>query len=169
MILRTWKKEDAESYFQINQNPKVIEFLRGSLTKEQVDYFIDGANQQMDQYGYTLWATELKKTGELMGFIGLNYTDWPAHFTPAVEIGWRLDSQFWGKGYATEGAKASLEYGFNQCSLKEIVSFTVSDNTRSIHVMEKAGMMKDLRGDFAHPMLDPDHRLSKQVLYRIKK
>jgi RimJ/RimL family protein N-acetyltransferase len=167
LILRTWKKEDAEAYFKINQDPKVIELLGGPLTLEQINDFISVMNSQVDKQGYTLWAVESKETGALMGFIGLNYTDWESHFTPAVEVGWRLGSQFWGKGYATEGAKASLDYGFKQCGLKEIVSFTVSANVRSIRVMEKIGLKRDINGDFAHPKLPVDHPLSQHILYRL--
>jgi RimJ/RimL family protein N-acetyltransferase len=167
LILRTWVKEDAAPYFQINQDPKVTEFLPGPLTMEQVKDFIPAVNSHGDKHGYTLWACCLKQTGELMGFIGLNYTEWKSHFTPAVEVGWRLGSQYWGKGFATEGAKASLEYGFKQCGLKEIVSFTVPANIRSIRVMEKIGLRRDLNGDFAHPKLASDHPLSKHVLYRL--
>lgn len=110
LILRTWRKEDADPYFQINQDPKVIEFLPKALTMEQVNDFIPAVNSHQDKHGYTLWAACLKETEELMGFIGLNYTTFESDFTPAVEVGWRLGSQYWGKGYATEGAKASLEY-----------------------------------------------------------
>ncbi len=168
LILRTWKKEDAAPYFQINQDPKVIEFLPGPLTMEQVNDFILTVNSHQDKNGYTLWAACLKETGELMGFIGLNYTDWASHFTPAVEVGWRLGSQFWGKGYATEGAKACLEYGFKKYGLKEIISFTVPANIRSIHVMEKIGLKRDLNGNFAHPKLAKDHPLSQHILYRLR-
>ena len=167
LILRTWEKEDARSYFQINQDPKVIELLRGPLTMEQVNDFTSAMNNQGDKHGYTLWAVELKETGELMGFIGLNYPDWESHFTPAVEVGWRLGSQFWSKGYATEGAKTCLEYGFKKCGLKEIISFTVPSNVRSIRVMEKIGLKRDLNGDFAHPKLATDHPLSQHILYRL--
>jgi len=167
LILRTWKKEDAQGYFQINQDPKVIEFLRGPLTIEQVNDFIPAVNSYGDKHGYTLWAACLKETVELIGFICLNYTDWESHFTPAVEVGWRLGSQYWGKGFATEGAKASLEYGFKQCGLKEIISFTVPANIRSIRVMEKIGLKRDVNGDFAHPKSPADHKLSHHVLYRL--
>lgn len=167
LILRTWTAEDAETYFQINQDHKVIEFLLGPLSMERVNDFISAANKHYHKYGYTLWAAELKKTGQLMGFIGLNYTDWESHFTPAVEVGWRLGSQYWGKGYATEGAKASLDYGFKECGLKEIVSFTVPVNVRSIRVMEKIGLKRDINGDFIHPKLPADHPLSHHVLYRL--
>jgi RimJ/RimL family protein N-acetyltransferase len=168
LILRTWKNEDVNAYYQINQDPKVIELLRGPLTMEQVNDFIPAVNKHQEKHGYTLWAVELKETGELMGFIGLNYTDWESHFTPAVEVGWRLGSQYCGTGYATEGAKASLDYGFKQCGLKEIVSFTVPANVRSIRVMEKIGLKRDLHGDFAHPKLAADHPLSRHILYRLR-
>lgn len=167
LILRTWSKEDADPYFKINQDPKVIEFLLGPLTMEKVNDFIHAVNKHQDTHGYTLWAAELKETGELMGFIGLSYTTFKSHFTPAVEVGWRLGSQFWGKGYATEGAKACLEYGFKQRGLKEIISFTVPANIRSLRVMEKIGLKRIVNGDFAHPKLATDHPLSKHVLYRL--
>ena len=169
LILRAWKEEDANAYFHINQDPKVIEFLRGSLTMEQVHDSILAANAHGDKHCYTLWAVELKETGELIGFTGLNYTDWESHFTPAVEVGWRFGSQYWGKGYATEGALGSLDYGFNKIGLKEIVSFTVPANKRSIRVMEKIGMKRDFDGDFAHPKLAANHPLLQHILYRIQK
>ena len=169
LILRTWKKEDEDEYYRINQDPKVLEFLRGPLTMQQVKDFINFVNQQFEKIGYTLWAAEEKSSGKLMGFIGLDPLKWEAPFGPCVEIGWRLGSEFWGKGYATEGAKAALDYGFNKCGLNEIVSFTVPANIRSLRIMEKIGMHRDLKGDFAHPKLPADHPLSRHVLYRLKK
>lgn len=218
LILRTWRESDAESFFQINQDPRVIEFIRGPITMEQIQNFIKGANEHHEKFGYSLWAAELKDTGmlpkaseqelifegalgktnpsaaeymdifeerrrdltqkspkrsivqdSLIGFIGLNFLEWETPFTPAVEIGWRLGSQYWGNGYATEGAKACLEYGFKICNLKEIIALTVPDNKRSIHLMEKLGMKRDPENDFAHPKLAPDHKLSKHILYRIAK
>ena len=169
VILRTWEDDDVDAYYRINQDPKVIELLRGPLTMQEAKDFIAFVNQQFDKIGYTLWAAEEKYSGKLMGFIGLDPLKWEAPFGPCVEIGWRLGSEYWEKGYATEGAKAALEYGFKKCGLKEIVSFTVPANIRSIRVMEKIGMQRDLSGDFAHPKLSPDHKLSKHVLYRIKR
>jgi len=167
LILRTWKQEDIDPYFRINQDPKVIEFLRGPLTLDEVNAFVSNVNNQQEKYGYTLWAVEVKQTGTFIGFIGLNYTNWESHFTPAVEIGWRLDSKSWGQGYATEGAKAALDFAFNKMNLQEIVSFTVPDNKRSIQVMERIGLKRDLNGDFEHPKLPKDHRLLKHILYRL--
>lgn len=168
LILRPWLFEDKEAYFLINQDPQVLAFLPGALTREQVRIFTDNQNQQLQEKGYTLWAVELKENAAFIGFIGLNYVSMPVHFAPAVEIGWRLGSAYWGKGYATEGAKAALDYAFNQCHLDEVVAFTVPANSRSRKVMERLGMKEDTQGGFAHPKLASDHPLSQHVLYRIK-
>jgi RimJ/RimL family protein N-acetyltransferase len=167
LVLRTWQKQDADAYFQINQDQKVIEFLPRSLTMEQVNDFIPAVNHHGERHGYTLWAAELKETGELMGFIGLNYTDWNPTLLRQLKWVGGLDLSIGGKGFATEGAKASLDYGFKQCGLKEIVSFTVPANVRSLRVMEKIGLKRDVNGDFAHPKLAADHKLSHHVLYRL--
>lgn len=170
LILRTWQEEDTLPYFQINQDPKVIEFLSGgAMTMDEVKNFIATMNQQFVKFKYTLWAVEEKSSGKLIGWIGLNRPTWKAHFTPCVEIGWRLGSKYWNKGYATEGAKAALKYGFETFDLNEIIAFTVPKNLRSIKVMEKIGMKRDLKGDFMHPKLPSDHKLSQHILYRIQK
>jgi RimJ/RimL family protein N-acetyltransferase len=173
LYLRTWQPLDAQPYWAINQDPRVIEFLRGPLTMEQVNQFITTVNLHQEKLGFTLWAAELKQSGELIGYIGLNDTDlfepYGAPFTPAVEVGWRLGSQYWGNGYATEGAKAALVFGFNTIGLDEIVSFAVPMNYRSIRVMEKIDLQRDWQGDFRHPKLALDHPLSQHVLYRLKR
>ncbi|MBU0743923.1 MAG: GNAT family N-acetyltransferase [Gammaproteobacteria bacterium] len=170
LVLRTWKDDDILPYFKINQDPKVIEFLSGgAMTMDEVKTFIDLMNQQFIKFKYTFWAIEEKSSGKLIGWIGLNQPGWQAHFTPCIEIGWRLGSEYWGKGYASEGAKAALKYGFKEIGLKEIIAFTVPANLRSIKVMEKIGMCRDLDGDFAHPKLPAGHPLSLCILYRIQK
>ena len=169
LILRTWKEEDVEPYFLINQDPKVLECLIGPLTIEQIRDFIARMNTQQDERNYTLWAAELKTSKQMIGFIGLNYNARESNFTPAVEVGWRLGSQYWGHGYAPEGARACLDYGFNKIGPEEIVSFTVPSNTKSLRVMEKIGLKRDFKNDFAHPNLPHDHRLSQHVLYLLTK
>lgn len=165
LFLRSWVEKDIEPFYQINQDPKVIEYLVGPLSHQEVQSYIDSKNAQAETRGYTIWAAELKDSHDLIGFIGLNYTDWGANYTPMVEIGWRLGSQHWGKGLATEGANAALNHGFKTVGLNEIVSFTVPENTRSIKVMKKIGLNYAL--EFNHPKLPLDHRLSKHVLYRL--
>jgi RimJ/RimL family protein N-acetyltransferase len=169
LILRTWHDTDIDAYWRINQDSEVIELVREPMSRKEAEEFTTLANQQFATQGYTLWAAEEKASGKLTGFIGLNAVNWKKPFGPAVEIGWRLGREFWQQGYATEGATAVLEFGFTHCGLQEIIAFTVPQNKRSIRVMEKIGMHRDMQGDFAHPKLPPDHKLSKHVLYKIKK
>ena len=123
-------------------------------------------NQQFYLKSYTLFAAELIECGTLAGFVGLNEVTFKEAFTPAVEIAWRLGAGFWGKGYATEAAKAVLEYGLKVLDLRSIVAFSVPENKRSLRVMEKIGLCRDYRGDFSHPSLPVSHRLSRHCLYR---
>ncbi len=169
LILRTWNDDDLENYYQINQDQKVTEFLLVTPTMEQVKEFMHGMNEQYKELNYTLFAAVEKSSHALIGFIGLNPPKWESHFTPCVEIGWRLGSKYWGMGYATEGAEAVLAYGFDQCHLNEIVSFTVHENIRSRRVMEKLSMEHDSADDFNHPLVPVDHKLLKHVLYRINR
>ncbi len=167
LMLRDWHDNDLEAFTAINQDPKVLAFLPGPWTKEMCQDRMKLFNDLLKEHGFTWWAVELKQTGQLVGAVGLITPPWEAHFTPCVEIGWRLGYQYWGQGYATEAAQAVLRYGFEKCGLKEIVSFTVPKNKASIRVMEKIGMHRDLQGDFYHPRLPADHPLSLHVLYRI--
>lgn len=169
LILRKWREEDLESFYAINKDPKVIEFLKGEMTFEECKNFIAAKNQNIEKMGFGLWAVAIKETSEMIGFVGLNPPDFESHFTPCVEVGWRLSSRHWGNGYAVEAARAALKIGFENFGLKEIVSFTVPANLRSISVMKKIGMTQDLHGDFHHPKLPLYHPLSKHILYRLQK
>lgn len=147
----------------------MIEFLPGPMTLAQVQAFIESHNAMYARHQTCYFAAEVKATGDLAGFIGLKYQDFDQPFAPCYELGWRLASRYWGKGYATEGAFAAMHHGFDMLGLDEIVSFTVSANTRSRSVMERLGMRRDVNADFAHPALPAGHRLSRHVLYRIQR
>ena len=168
LILRLWHDEDAEPYYLINQDLKVLEFLPRSLSMSEVRQFIADQNKTFLEHGYTLWAVEEKKTEAMIGFVGLDNVTSLLPFAPAVEIGWRLGSQYWGQGYATEAARAVIDYGFQKLGLDEIVSCTARGNVRSMRVMEKIGMKRDVGGDFAHSKLPKENPLSPHVLYRMK-
>ena len=169
LLLREWEAQDLQPFANINQDPKVMEFMPSLLTLEETSNWINKIKQHFVKYGYGYWVVTLKNTKELIGYTGLNVPSYESHFTPCVEISWRIASQHWGKGYATEAAQAVLKNGFEKYNLKEIVSLTVPANKRSIRVMEKIGMKRDLSGDFHHPILPKEHSLSKHVLYRILK
>ena len=150
LILRPWRDADREPFARITADPRVMEFFPAVLTREQSDALIDRCDAHYREHGFTFFAAELRATGELIGFIGLARTPMP-HFAPLVEIGWRLGFEHWNRGLATEGARAALQYGFEQLNLPEIVAFTATANVRSRRVMEKLGMMRDPADDFDHP------------------
>jgi 3-dehydroquinate dehydratase/shikimate dehydrogenase len=170
LILRPWQEADLEPFAQLNADPRVREYFPRVLSHQQSDASVKLFSDHIQRHGWGLWAASLIQTGEFIGFIGLQKVDFQAPFnklSPAVEIGWRLAFNHWGKGYATEGAIAALQYGFEALSLKEIVSFTAVPNMRSRHVMEKIGMSHDPKDDFNHPKLQEGHKLCRHVLYRI--
>jgi RimJ/RimL family protein N-acetyltransferase len=150
----------------MNADPAVMEFFPAPLTRVESDALVDRILAHFSARGFGVSAAELKATGEFIGFIGLAVPRFEAHFTPCVEIGWRLAAAHWGTGLATEGATAVLDYAFGTLGLREIVSFTSAVNMRSRKVMEKIGMTRNPADDFDHPNLPEGHWLSRHVLYR---
>jgi RimJ/RimL family protein N-acetyltransferase len=166
--LRTWRQEDREPFARMNADPRVMEFFPGVLARTESDAGADRIEAHFKRHGFGWFAVELRGSGEFIGFTGLAVPSFEAHFTPCVEIGWRLLREHWGLGYATEGAGAALQYGFETLRISEIVSFTVPANLRSRRVMEKLGMKHDPDGDFEHPGLPEGHPLRRHVLYRTR-
>ncbi len=164
--LRSWRPADREPFAQLNGDPLVMAHFPAILSRAESDALLDRLAQNLNRRGFGFWAVEEQATGQLIGFVGLNIPGFEAHFTPAVEVGWRLARPFWGQGYATEAARCALKHGFEQLGLTEIVSFTVPDNWRSRAVMERLGMTHNPQEDFDHPLL-PGHRLERHVLYRL--
>jgi RimJ/RimL family protein N-acetyltransferase len=150
----------------MNADPRVMEHFPDVLTGEQSDGLIERIEAGFEANGYGLWALEVRASGELAGFAGLVMPSFEAHFTPAVEVGWRLARSAWGQGYATEAAQAALAFGFEEVGLSEIVSFTSAGNARSRAVMERLGMTHDPDDDFDHPGFREGGPLRRHVLYR---
>lgn len=166
LLLRQWREADKAAFAAMNADPVVMEFFPSTLSREKSDRLADQLAAYFISDGMTFWAVDEKASGELIGFVGLvPVTDLP--FAPAVEIGWRLRRESWGKGYASEAARAALAVGFGQLGLDEIVSFAVVGNMRSRSVMERIGMVHDRGGDFDHPALPEGHGFRRHVLYRI--
>lgn len=169
LILRTWLDNDLQPMLAINQDPKVMEYFPSLQDLEMTKNFIDKVNAHFEKHSYSLYATVRKDTGEFIGFIGLLIADFDAHFTPATEIGWRLSSKHWGQGFATEGAKAVLDYAFRELKIPEIVSFTAEGNAKSVKVMQKIGLRHNENDDFDHQKLDDTNPLKRHVLYRLNR
>lgn len=166
LILRHWRQSDRPPFARLNADARVMEFLPRILSKLESDSVADRIEAHFQQHGFGLYAAERRSDGNFIGFIGLNVPLFHAAFTPCVEIGWRLAFEYWGQGYATEGAREVMRFGFEVLELPEVVSFTVPANIRSVRVMEKLGMTHDPDDDFDHPRVPVGHPLRRHMLYR---
>jgi RimJ/RimL family protein N-acetyltransferase len=146
-----------------------MEFFPGPLDRAESDALAGRIRDHLARHGFGLWAVEARGVADFIGFVGLSVPSFQAPFTPCVEIGWRLAHEHWGRGYATEAARAALAFGFRDLALEEIVSFTVPMNRRSRRVMERLGMTRSAADDFEHPALPEGHALRPHVLYRLRR
>jgi ribosomal-protein-alanine N-acetyltransferase len=167
LLLRPWGVADREYFAVINADPRVMQYFPKTLSREESDTLADILEAAFQANGYGVWAVEVPGVAPFVGFVGLNRPRFEAHFTPCVEIGWRIGAEYWNRGYATEAAHAALMFGFETVGLPEIVAFTVPANTPSRRVMEKIGMMHNPDDDFDHPSMPEGHPLRRHVLYRI--
>jgi len=167
LILRRWRPADSASFAALNADPAVMEYLPATLSSAESAALIERIEVSFDIHGYGLWAVEVPDEADCIGFIGLSPVDFDVFFAPTVEVGWRLARSFWGRGFATEGARAAIAFGFDQCGLPEVVSFTAQGNLRSRAVMERLGMRRDPAEDFDHPLLAKSDPLRRHVLYRL--
>jgi RimJ/RimL family protein N-acetyltransferase len=168
LLLRGWRDEDGAAFAEMSADPTVMQYLvplsdRGS----SVEAWVARARAHWDEHGFGQWVVELPGAARFIGVIGLGIVSYEAAFTPAVEVAWRLARAYWGHGYATEAARAALDYGFGELGLSEIVALTVPANQRSRRVMERLGMTRSPGDDFDHPRV-PEGPLQRHVLYRLR-
>jgi ribosomal-protein-alanine N-acetyltransferase len=166
-VLRRWQHSDREPFAAMNADPQVMEHFRTTLTKVESDAMVDRIDARFEEHGFGLWALEVAETGQFIGFTGLSVPRFEAHFTPAVEIGWRLARSSWGHGYASEAARCALDFAFENLGLSEVVSFTSRTNRRSQAVMDRIGMANDPTDDFDLPWVEEGHPLRRHVLWRM--
>jgi RimJ/RimL family protein N-acetyltransferase len=168
LVLRQWRDDDLAPFAELNADPEVMLHFPSVLTRAQSDAFALGARTHIATLGWGLWAVEVLDEAPFIGFVGLSRPRFEAHFTPAVEIGWRLAREHWGNGYATEAARAATSFAFDKLGLEEILSFTTVANEPSRRVMERLGMTHDPADDFDHPLLAHGHPQRRHVLYRLR-
>lgn len=164
--LRQWQKGDWQPFAELNADPVVMEYFPETLGEEQSKEMALKLQALISERGWGLWATEEKASARFIGFVGLHEPSPELFFSPCVEIGWRLAKDFWGKGYATEAAKAVLRLTFEQLRMKEIYSFTSIHNLKSIAVMERLHMTNTGQ-NFQHPKIEEGHWLREHVLYKL--
>lgn len=167
LYLRQWMPADREPFAALNADPRVMAFFPACLGRGESDALADRCQALLQERGWGLWATELKATGEFIGFVGLNVPSAALPCSPCVEIAWRLAFAHWGKGLATEAARKVLDIGFNTLNLPEIVTFTTHQNLRSRAVMERLQMRPS--GQFEHPLLPVESALRRHCLYRLSR
>jgi len=167
LILRDWKDSDREPWASMGRDPEVMRHLGPPMTRGQADAGFERAQGQIARDGFGFWAVERKADGRFLGFLGPKNTTFDAHFTPNIELGWRLSRDAWGQGLATEGARAARDWAFQNIDTDEVIAITVPGNLGSQAVMRKIGLERDLAGDFDHPNLAEDDPLRPHVLFRL--
>lgn len=165
LILRPWRESDLELFAEQNADAEVMHFLNGTLSRGESDAYVRRAEQHLADFGYCKWAVEAPGVSALIGAVGLTRVKFEASFTPAVEVAWRLNRRFWGRGYATEAAQASIRDGFERICLDEIVAMTALENIASTRVMERAGMTRMI--EFDHPNIGLGNPSRRHILYRV--
>lgn len=164
--LRQWRSSDYPIFAKMNADPKVMQYFPQLLTPKLSDKIAHKCQQLIKDKGWGFWAVSLKASDSFIGMVGLNETHTDMPFAPSVEIGWRLHKDYWGQGYATEAARAALDFAFDELSLEEVVAFTAVINKHSQLIMQRIGM-NNTQDNFYHPALERNHRLAEHILYRI--
>jgi ribosomal-protein-alanine N-acetyltransferase len=168
LTLRPFREADLSGLAALCADPETMRYFPETLDWNGSVRLADRIKAHFDTHGFGPWSVAVKDGPRYVGFVGLMVPAFAAHFTPCVEVGWRLARDAWGQGYATEGARAALAHGFDELGLEEIVSMTVPANLRSRRVMERLGMTRDPADDFDHPALPEGHPLRRHVLYRLR-
>ena len=166
LLLRPFADGDLAPFAALNADADVRRYYPTRLTREDSDRLGETLRQKMAERGWGTWVVQSGESG-FCGVVGLSSPDYDTPFTPCVEIGWTLARDYWGRGYATEAARAVLRFAITELGLDEVVSFTTHANQRSRAVMQRLGMTRDFRGDFDHPLVPLGHPYRPHVLYRL--
>jgi len=181
--LRSWRESDFEPHVMWEADHRVNEFLpflgaprTEEASREQIARFLATPAEKRQEWArewvratnqkqYPEWAVEVSGIANVIGAIGFAMDTFESDFTPCVEIGWRFAPEYWGKGYATEAARAALSYGFTTLGLSEIFSMSALGHRRSFALMERIGLR--YVKDFEFPTLPEDHHLRPYALYKL--
>lgn len=165
LILRSWTPNDKNPFAEMNGNSTVMKYFPSILSPDESNAFLERINAEIEETGFGLYAVEIKKSGEFIGFIGFHRFTFDVPFAPNWEIGWRISDKFWHKGYATEGALACIKYAREKRLCKKIYSFTATENIASEKVMKRIGMTFEML--FLHPALPDGDWLKEHKLYSL--
>jgi RimJ/RimL family protein N-acetyltransferase len=162
--LRQWQESDFEPYAAMNADPEVMRWFLAPMSRDESRGQFDRLRSALDKRGWGVWAVEVD--GTLAGMVGLDVPRWQLPCSPCTEVLWRLRREFWGRGIASAAAAEAIDHGFTKLGLEAIIAITTPPNVRSIRLMERLGLVRDLAGDFDHPAVPAGHPLRRHVLYR---
>lgn len=166
LVLRQWREEDLPSFAQLNADPVVMEYFPEALSSAESNRLALRLRRSLRMQGWGVWVVEGQLDGRFIGVVGLQETKFALPVSPCVEVAWRLGSKHWGKGYATEAARAVLELAFTSLGIPQVCAFTTVLNKRSEAVMQRLNM-SNTEMNFHHPRLPQDSPLREHVLYII--
>ena len=169
LLLRPWRDDDLPAWAAINADPVVMEYFPATLSREESDARAARNRAHMDEHGFGPWAVEVPGEAAFIGYVGMYRMNWPTPFQPDLELAWRLARGAWGRGYASEAARAVAAHAFGKLGFDEVVAVTATGNWRSRRVMETIGMVRDVDGDFDHPRVPDGNPIKRHVLYRLKR
>lgn len=163
LLFRQYKQTDLVDFIRLNSDPEVMRYFLNTKTAVESEEMMHKLQDNLEVNGYGVFAVEEKATQKFIGFIGFNQFVFDVDFAPAIEVLWRLLPEFWNKGYATEGAKACLQFAKEELKLERVYAFTTLPNNPSEQVMIKSGMT--YVKNFNHPLVPLDHPLLEHKLY----
>lgn len=167
LVLSVPRDDDRADFRALSGDPRVMRFFPSVQSTEQSDGLVARCQASFGAHGLGFFTVRRRDDASFVGFVGLSVPSFDAPFMPCVEVGWRLHVASWGQGYATEAAREVLRFGFEDHSLREIVSFTSVENLPSRRLMDRLGMHRDAAEDFDHPGVSRGHPLERHVLYRL--
>lgn len=168
LILRDWSKDDQVHFARINSDALIMEHYPTRLDEAASARLAGHFQEHITKHGFGFFAVESKENKAFVGFAGLSPVPKAMPFAPAVEIAWRFDYDFWGKGYGSEATSAILAHGFDVLGLDEIVAYCVVDNTRAQRILEKIGFTHDAKADFSYAPRRQKKAVNEYYLYRMK-
>lgn len=145
--LRCWREADRDTFAAMHAHPEVMLDYGGTLSRAESDAKFDRYAAAFGRYGFCRWAIENRR-GEFLGYAGIVPSGSAHPIGNHIDIGWRLVRSAWGRGYATEAARAALRDAFVRVGATEVLSYTAADNLRSRAVMGRLGLQRDPARDF---------------------
>lgn len=169
LLLRPWQPADLRGFAELNGDPQVMRHFPSVMSRAQSDAMARRMQAHFVTHGFGYWVLERHDQPGLLGVLGIQHVGFAAAFTPAVEIGWRIQRAHWRQGYALEAAQAVLAHAFGQLQLEQVLAFTVPANLPSQALMQRLALERNPADDFAHPLLPVGHPLRSHWLYRLSR